>query len=31
MNKWRADRRAGRVALRGDRRLHMVRHPEAAR
>ncbi|MBL8652038.1 MAG: hypothetical protein JNL35_16740 [Sphingopyxis sp.] len=27
MNKWRADRRAGRVAPRGDRRLHMVRHP----
>ncbi len=31
MNKWRADRRAGRVALRGDRRLHMVRHPGPAR
>ena len=28
MNKWRADHRAGRVAPRGDRRLHIVRHPE---
>jgi hypothetical protein len=27
MNKWRADRRAGRVAPRGDRRLYVVRHP----
>ena len=29
MNKWRADRRAGRVAPRGDRRLFAVRHPGA--